>query len=125
MELLWLEVDFGSGVLNAAGEAVTFEMSLGATPTAILGIDDPRVITKAGHTMQILTSGGSVTYDFIRVDMQSLDGYGYLLASDSFNVSIVGTATSTAFKAEWRLYYRFVDVPVTEYVGIVQSASSV
>lgn len=124
MELLWVDVTLTGGTLNADNESVIFEMTIGSAPTALLGLGDPRTIQSIRRQMYMLTTGASVVLNPIRFSFQDANGFGYLLATDAFNVSIQGAATSAAFTANWRLYYRFVDVDVEEYVGIVQSTQT-
>ncbi len=120
MELLWLDTDL-STTLNAAAEQVNVNFMIGSTPTAFVQYNDPRVFALRGVQMQLLTSGAVAVNDPVRFEMQSADGFGYLLASDSFHVSIQGTATGVANIVRWKLFYRFVDIPLSEFVGLVQS----
>ncbi len=120
MELLYMETDLQT-TLNAAQEAVTVSFSLGSVPTAMLVFNDPRVFARRETQMMLLTSGAIIQNDPVRQDLQSTDGFGYLLASDAFNVSILGTNTGVANQVDWKLFYRFVDIPLSEFVGLVQS----
>ncbi len=121
MELLWVDFMNNNQLLNASGEQWRFQMSIGSVPTALLAFNDPRTIMEWKREMEILTTGGTVADAPIKYDFQSADGYGFLLASDAFNVSVAGTATGVAAIIQWRLYYRFVDIPLAEFVGLVQS----
>lgn len=58
-----------------------------------------------------------------RYDFQSKDGFGFLLPSDAFHMSsqIIGPAVSGPTLVNWRLFYRFVQIPIEEFVGLVQS----
>ena len=120
MELLFLETDITT-TLNAAGESVVAQFSIGAIPTAGLAFNDPRLFAQRQNTMLMLTTGATLLNNPERYEFQSRDGFGYLLASDSFNVSIDGVSTGVANILQWRLYYRFVDIPLAEFVGLVQS----
>ena len=120
MELLFLETDLTT-TLNNSGESVVAQFSIGSIPTAGLAFNDPRLFAQRQVTMFLLTSGAIDVKNPARYEFQTNDGFGYLLASDSFNVSIDGVNTGVANVVQWRLYYRFVDIPLAEFVGLVQS----
>lgn len=124
MELLFMDVTLLGETLDAGGEAVNFEMSIGTPPAAFLSWDDPRVFCSKIINMHILTTGGGSLEQPFRYNFQDANGFGYLLASDAFNVSIVGTGAAAAFTAGWKLFYRFVDITAEEFIGIVQSQST-
>lgn len=48
-------------------------------------------------------------------------GHGYLVATDSLFFGISSTVTSILNKAAFRIHYRFKEVSLAEYIGIVQS----
>ena len=122
IEVLWIDLE----VINGDGATASHESvswTLGSTPTAILGINDPRAIAKYNQH-QILTTSGLRAYRWPQtLDMQTKDGYGYLLAADRFHVSVLGASQTSPLVVEWRMYYREVSVSVMEYVGIVQQQS--
>jgi hypothetical protein len=57
----------------------------------------------------------------IRHDLQSNDGKGFLVAGDQLYFSFATSNTAGQSYLCARVHYRFVDVTVQEYVGIVQS----
>ncbi len=120
MELLWVDMDMNTA-LNAAGEQAVIAFSIGSVPTVILPWNDPRAFYFRREEMMLLTSGAVLGTGTVRYDFQSKDGYGYLLASDSFHVSVEGTGLSTSIIGNWKMFYRFVDIPLSEFVGLVQS----
>jgi len=125
MELLWLDAEFRTELITQSAE-VQIQFSIGAPPTGILSWADPRVfaqIKMLNSRNQVGAAGvGLAVWDGMRrFEMQSMDGFGFLLASDSFNVSLNKENTNATDLVRWRLYYRFVDIPLAEFVGIVQS----
>lgn len=56
-----------------------------------------------------------------RKDFTDGAGHGMLIGVDSLFARLASTATGSANTAYIRLYYRFKEVSLTEYVGIVQS----
>jgi len=107
--------------LIASGDDVTFQMSIGTTPTALLTFADPRTFAEIFVETAMTTSGATQVKWPLRHSFQDKGGYGYLLASDNFHVSADSTGQAGATISNWKLYYRFVDIPLTEFVGIVQS----
>lgn len=70
------------------------------------------------------TAGG--TYRSSQRDPHVLDltdgqGHGYLVATDSIFMSVASANTGIANTIDVWLLYRFKDISMTEYVGIVQS----
>ena len=121
MELLWLEITCPNITFNAGEEFITCGIQTGGVPIAAQSIDEGNVIGYLFRELSILTEGGS-THDFPMIyDFQSKDGFGMLLGTDAFHAWVFSGGTGVALAVSFRLYYRFVQVPVTEYIGIVQS----
>jgi len=122
MELLWIEAHVDT-TLNAPAEFVRVHWYGGATSTTTADLlpNNPRVITMFEKEMQMLTSGGSILESPTKSNLTSKDGYGYLFAGDIINVLVASGSTGIANAVYFRIYYRFVDIPITEFVGLVQS----
>lgn len=130
MELLWMDTDFNVDFRDPE-EIAIFEMTVGTQGIKILGWDDPRVImfqtVRTGGFPNVFgpNDTGMVMLPTmpLRYDWQTRDGRGFLLPSDKFNISIKGEflSGSIIFSVNWRLWYRFVEIPIAEFVGIVQS----
>ncbi len=121
MELLWCDVESQNLILNAAVESITFGLTTGAPPSDRSVISEGNAIFNLTATFHEHTTGASILVQPLRYNFQSQDGFGFLLATDSFNAFIDSNATGVALAGNFRLYYRFVQIPVTEYIGIVQS----
>ena len=120
MELLHIDMEIDPS-LNASGETVEVEFYTGPAGTAMLGFSSPRVFARVKKEMNVVTSGGNTELAFLRYDLQTKDGFGYLLATDKFNVAIKGTNTGVTNSISFKLHYRFINVPQNEYFGILQS----
>lgn len=74
---------------------------------------------------QAFTAAGSFTNNRFRpyvTDLTDGAGNGILIATDAFNVGLVGLTDNTAASnVYWKILYRFKSVGLAEYVGIVQS----
>ena len=121
MELLWVDYQWGGTDLVASGDNLSFSMSIGAAPTGTLTVSDPRTIMSTIKEFSALTSGGNFLETPTRAELSSLDGHGTLLASDSFHTAGVTVGQAAASVVDWRIYYRFVEISVAEFVGLVQS----
>lgn len=122
IEVLWIELAY----LNddyADGSVGQVSFTTGSAPTSILAVNDPRTFAWDYLYHSLTTSGAVQQKQPRKKDLQSNDGYGYLIAGDRFHVSIKGTSQGGALTAYWRMYYRQVAVSIEEYVGIVQSQS--
>jgi len=125
MELLWIDIEKDTEQQQSQSEMVLF-FSIGAIPTQIIHWNDPRVFAMFKDKGQEAIAGdegrGLSQLEMMkRFDFQSNDGFGYLLASDTFNVSLKTENTDRANAIFWKMYYRFVDIPLAEFVGLVQS----
>ena len=123
MELLYLELDVRNTDFTTTADEVEFGISLGSTPTVVVGIQAASSILNVHLDLTLTTSGAVLLVMPIRHSLQEENGFGYLLAADTINTTgnSAGMAAATQFR--WRLYYRFVNVSLTEYIGIVQSQS--
>ena len=57
------------------------------------------------------------------IDLTDGAGHGFLVASDNIYLQVSSTATTIPVAAYVKILYRWKDVSVQEYVGIVQSQS--
>jgi len=127
MELLWFDVSVTILDLLIDGGFFIFGLSLGASPEdTTVNFGRPNVIGSVAEEIHVAGAPAaglaSVTVNSPRrYDWQSADGYGYLLASDSFNVFGGTAAQANPSVFGWKIYYRFVEVNIAEYIGIVQS----
>lgn len=121
MELLWMEVDFHNMKLNAADEELFSAISTGGVPTKIPTINEGNCISYLSRELCFTTSGAAMAVKPAIHNMQTNDGYGVLLGTDAFHASVDSLNTGIANQFHFRLYYRFVQIPITEFIGLVQS----
>lgn len=135
MELLWIEAFTTDLLFDSDKQIATWTFTIGQKPTQILDYSDPRVFAAYFERFNIIEFGTPVhqitshVMKFPKVyNFQDGAGHGYLLAADSFHVSIWSSGPPTldppVFSLHWRLYYRFIDVPLNEFIGIVQSTQT-
>lgn len=121
MELLWLDVEVLGTDLIANGDDATFQLTIGSEQSTLLNWNDPRVLMDYNLEVGLATSGMNLLIQPHRYLFQSVDGFGYLLASDSFHQNLDSTGQAGVITARWKLFYRFVEIPLSEFVGLVQS----
>lgn len=125
MELLWIDMELDIQ-MNAINAEYTIFFSIGTLPDSFLRFNDTRVFAMFKASNMETAAGASGRGlarlpKIVRYEMQTKDGFGYLLASDAFNFVLDTENTGRQNGAFWRMYYRFVDIPLAEFVGIVQS----
>jgi len=126
MELLYMETNLKFSV-TIPNSGIQFQMTVGQSPTTILPFNDPRTVLEVAYFGFVIGNGpnqnGAISLlNPFRTELQTRDGFGYLMASDTFNISLFTTGIGPqASEAQWRLYYRFVEIPLEDFIGIVQS----
>lgn len=127
MELLYMDVIHSGWSFNSnAAPSGFFQMVIGAEPANILAWSSTRNVADFRWGMSFGTQTTQVT-EFgapFRYQFQTLDGFGYLLASDTFRISITSQFQTGTGRVDFKLYYRFVDIPLSEFIGIVQSTQA-
>jgi len=87
---------------------------------------DPRTIaSNTTQTLALQATAASIAIETVNtqkeVDMTDSQGHGYLVATD--NLYLVSTSANTAAlnEASCKFLYRFKEVDLEEYIGIVQA----
>lgn len=127
MELIRFEMV--TSVLDFVGNAdqAAWGLTVGLAPTANVGLNDPRAVSfnVLDWIFSLTTSGAAgvlYTQPYF-YNFQDTNGFGFLLATDFLNVWGNTTQMAAAANFQWRLFYRFVDVKLPEFIGILQSQS--
>lgn len=123
MEFLYIDIDDGGTTdMSTTGDAIELGFSIGAPPTAAVpSITSSTTIQT--YSKRIVGAAGSMVaneYPY-RINLQDANGYGFLVAADTLNVSADSTGMGLPIVWNFRIYYRFVTIPISEYVGIVSS----
>ena len=121
LEFLWISFTHRNHDFLTIADNITFTVQTGGAPTGIERLDAPDVIANWSTELGIVTSGAVLVDELVKIDLQSADGHGQLVAAEEVHISgdSTGMATATAF--HWRIYYRFVQIPAMEMMGILQS----
>lgn len=123
-----LEVDYfhNNPVLPGAGgnnsNLVTLTTNPNAFANGLTAIQDTRILSYWAKAIQTVTAIGSwgFTVDFSD-DTTDRAGHGVLLATDKVYVGNYSANTGFANAMIIRILYRWKEVSLTEYIGIVQS----
>lgn len=114
--------------LNPQNPAVTYSwyVSLttnGTTPTSILNAQtDPKTLADWLQYNVAITAAGVQLVEGIKdINLTDDAGHGILVATDQIFLYILSVTTAITNGICARLEYRFKDVSLEEYIGIVQS----
>lgn len=126
IELLWAEVDFHGFALSAAS-VVYFGVGVGAAAETVeqLGLHNGGTLLFNKMINQLITEGATATKWPWRTDFQTSDGFGVLVATDNLWMALDSVGQVALIDVHLRLYYRFVEVSTTEYLGIITSQMAV
>lgn len=129
VEFLKIYCDFPDLDLDAAAATsrlMVFTISTVAVTSGTNGLDNTRVIMRIEHSVRnAFTAAGSAMLDVQNnprvIDLTDGAGHGVLVATDSMFVAFATSGFTAATSVAWKVLYRFKDVGLTEYIGIVQS----
>lgn len=92
-----------------------------ASKSAVSNLADPETLMFMEIATQLVTSGAIVTVMPYVYDLTDGDGNGILVAVDELFCGIMSDGQAAARSFSLKLLYRYVDVSVQEFIGIVQS----
>ena len=122
LELLWVDFHVITDDLIVNGDLWEIGFS---TPPAFGSMPDfaeSNVIAFYSVKAHVGAGPSSVIIPAVwRLNLQTADGHGTLVASDVLNVQADSAGMGAALRFDWRVYYRFVQVPALEMMGILQS----
>lgn len=119
MEILkiWVRLPTGAEVDSNVGCAfATKDLS-----TTAGSWSDPQVFAQFDQVSRITTSGAWLQDRFMDRDLTDGAGHGLLIATDQIYCQVYSTGTSAVNIISFKILYRWKNVPLAEYIGIVQS----
>jgi len=132
LEILWCEILIPTLALNfdrnSSTTILVVQLAIGS-PGALLTFSDPRVFAEWEFDANFLPSvNGNTRILFgkqpFRYELQTRgSGSGYLLTAEAFNFNAALSGQNPGFPLEvaLKVWYRFVEIPLDEFVGLVQS----
>lgn len=89
--------------------------------TADVQLNEPSLFAAFGQLFRITTTGAIQIRAYDMWDCTDGDGHGVLVATDKIFVQVKSAAETAARTYYWKILYRWKDIPLAEYIGIVQS----
>lgn len=122
MEFLYIEAECATTDLVADGDTLEFGMSVGAAPTVVPRLNTATTVARVRYVRQAGATESAIVLQWpYRINLQDANGYGFLVAADTLNIAATSSGQAAANVWRFRIYYRFVTIPISEYVGIVSS----
>lgn len=105
----------------ATSISISIFLSTASFGTTTTSYSEPRVFS-ACSLRRILTTSGSVedVNPFVQ-DLTDGAGHGIIVATDSIYAQVSSSNTSAINTVRFKILYRWKDVPLSEYIGVVQS----
>lgn len=116
IELLyaWLDLQTNDG---ATGSGRTVALTT-TSQTAMQVLSNPDVVLMYNDLITITTSGLYVETNPKFYDFTDRAGHGIIIATESLFLSVIGTSQTAAQTARCRIFYRFKNVNVNEFIGL-------
>ena len=117
-----------SASTTEASDVIGFSLTTSnfGTTTPTNGLAEPRVIySRLDSNRSAFTAGGTYMFQDVNqngsVDVTDGAGHGVLIATDNIFLQVQSTTTGAANNVNMKLLYRWKNVRIEEYIGIVQS----
>lgn len=125
IEILWVEFHFVITGLAAAVQTLYLALTTNATGQANItaALRDPRVIAQhyTGYVYAAATALNIADGYSHEIDLTDQAGHGIIVATDTIYGVIMSTGTNAANNGVIRFGYRWKEVSLEEYIGVVQS----
>ena len=122
IEIVEIGVDIpNSDGLN--GDQLTVALTF-RDETAMPTYSDPNVFFRYNTLIAFTTSGSTLREMPYLQRYDTGGGRGFLVATDSIFAMVLGTSQGAALTAHFKILYRFVEVGLEEYIGVVQQQSA-
>jgi len=124
MEALWVEWFMTNTPTAAASNQVLGILSTNPTifGSATAALQDSKVISQFFRSITAITGAGFFQAIASLEDRMTDDaGHGILIATDKLYLTCYSAASGSSNEVVMKMGYRFKDVALSEYVGIVQS----
>lgn len=122
MEILKVEFKLSQPIAANSEVFIALTTNPTAAPSILLAFQDTRIIAKTDRYVVFSSAAAYLIDALIQKDDVTDDaGHGLLVATDNVYVAIYSTGTAIANRGDCRITYRFKEVTLQEYIGIVQS----
>lgn len=119
MEILKIFLEFG--VDNNVEDSSYRVHVADRSHSAVQSWNTPGIIARSTIETQVVTSGGMANQTPKVIDLSDGNGNGLLYARSTIFLACIGVTQTAAGGAQASILYRWKKIPVTEYIGIVES----
>ena len=117
IELLGIDVFWPKGDLGSADQ-IDIQLST-SSKTALSTLDDPDVVIRDYKENNLVGAAGMYEVTgYKRYDFTDGAGHGIIIATPQLFWAVQGTSQGSALTLAGRLFYRFKNVSLTEFVGL-------
>lgn len=119
LEILSVKYNHRNVGLVAASRVNVF-ISTASFGTTATNYGEPRVFSCYADDIDLVTSGATTTFFPFEDDLEDSAGHGFLVATDQIFIQCNSANTTAANIVDVKFYYRWKNVTLAEYIGIVQ-----
>jgi len=112
----------GFALLNNADQK-TASFTTKSFGVTTVQFNEPTCFARCDNLITFVTSGAANVYQPFQYDCTDGNGHGVLIATDSIFIQVASSSSTVAVTCDYKILYRYKNVPIQEYVGIVQSQS--
>jgi len=123
IEVLSVSLDI-AGDAFATGDISTVVLTFRDPGTTVPTFSDPNVWFFYNSNVAVTTSGLAFVQMPWKNRYDTGGGRGFLIATDSIFTQVSSASQPGALTAHFKVFYRFVEVGLEEYIGIVQQQVS-
>ncbi len=129
MEILKVQVEMPNVDQDAAaatGRAFQFSLTTTSQGSSVASLANPRTLVAMETNFRNAFTAAGTGLLFFNINPQEVDltdgaGHGVLVATDNIYVQANTTNQAAAATFNFKILYRFKEVSLVEYIGIVQS----
>jgi hypothetical protein len=120
MEFLKVYIDFTFDTLVQNGY-ILVQLTYKEQAAALTALDVQKWIVKMGRKMQVLGAAAAIFAEVpFMADLTDGNGNGILIGQQQIFLGVMTGGQAAAQSCAIKVLYRFKDVPVEEYIGMVQ-----
>lgn len=119
LEILAVKFNWRTAVLVASSRIAVF-VSTASFGTTSTNYGKPRVFSCFANDIDLVTSGATIQTFPKEDDLEDSAGHGFLVATDQIFIQCVSANTAATNIVDVKFYYRWKNVTLAEYIGIVQ-----
>lgn len=111
---IWFDLTPGDGA-TASNRNVQLSTT---SQAALIQLNDPDLIAKWSDAIVITTSGLFNPVMPAVLDFTDSAGHGLIIATETLHFGLIGTSQTNPLTARMRMFYRFKNISVDEFVGL-------